>query len=250
VIVELVKSGFLIRHEILTPPVEEPLDRGQPAFERVVLLLQHGVAGAAPATIPAFPMADITDLLNQWREGDPVAFDELVPRVYGEMKAIASRLLRNERPGQLLDTGALVHEAYLRLVDQTRINWSGRAHFFGAAANAMRRILVDQARRRLAGKRGGGARHEDLEVAVQVAIEPDLDVLALNEALNGLGEVDAGLARLVEMRYFAGLSVDETAEMLGVTPQAVSRDWTVARAWLSRRLGGPARPDAPPESQE
>jgi RNA polymerase sigma factor (TIGR02999 family) len=221
--------------------------RGGPPLINVAA--EH-VVGAARACYDPALMADITDLLIKWRAGDPVAFDELVPQVYGEMKAIASRLLRNERPGQLLDTGALVHEAYLRLVDQTRINWSGRAHFFGAAANAMRRILVDQARRRLAGKRGGGARHEDLEVAVQIAIEPDLDVLALNEALDGLGDVDAGLARIVEMRYFAGLSVDETAEMLGVSPQSVSRDWTVARAWLSRRLGGSAPADGAAESGE
>ena len=106
-------------------------------------------------------MADITELLNKWHAGDRDAFDELVPQVYGEMRAIAAHLLRGERPGHLLETSALVHEAYLRLVDQTRIDWNGRAHFFGAAANAMRRILVDQARRRLAGKRGAGAVHED-----------------------------------------------------------------------------------------
>lgn len=182
-------------------------------------------------------MADITELLNKWQAGDRGAFDELVPQVYGEMRAIAAHLLRGERRGHLLETSALVHEAYLRLVDQTRINWSGRAHFFGAAANAMRRILVDQARRRLAGKRGGGAVHEDLDLALQIAIEPDLDVLALNEALDDLLTVDADLARIVELRYFAGLTLEETADVLGVSPQTVSRDWTVARAWLSRRLG-------------
>lgn len=181
-------------------------------------------------------MADITDLLNKWHDGDRGAFDELVPQVYGEMRAIAAHLLRNERKGHLLETSALVHEAYLRLVDQTRINWSGRAHFFGAAATAMRRILVDQARRRLASKRGSGAAHQDLDLAVRVAVEPDTDVLALNLALDGLAEVDAELARLVELRYFAGLTLDETADVLGTSPQAVSRDWTVARAWLARRL--------------
>lgn len=185
-------------------------------------------------------MADITELLNRWHGGEQAAFDELVPRVYGDLRAIAANLLRSERPGHLLDTGALVHEAYMRLVDQTRIDWNGRAHFFGAAAMAMRRILVDQARRRLAGKRGAGAVHETLDVAVRVAIQPDLDVLALNEALDGLTETDAGLARLVELRYFAGLTIDETAEVLGISPQTVSRDWTTARAWLSRRLGAGA----------
>jgi RNA polymerase sigma factor (TIGR02999 family) len=183
-------------------------------------------------------MPDITDLLNRWHQGDRSAFDELMPRVYTEMRAIAAGLLRSERPGQLLDTGALVHEVYLRLVDQTRITWQGRAHFFGAAANAMRRVLVDQARRRLATKRGAGAMHEDLEVALKIAIEPDLDVLALNQALDDLGEADAELARLVEMRYFTGLTIEETAEVLGVSPVTVKRDWTLARAWLLRRLGG------------
>jgi RNA polymerase sigma factor (TIGR02999 family) len=182
-------------------------------------------------------MADITELLVRWRDGDRAAFDELVPSVYGEMRAIAAHLLRAERPGHLLDTGALVHEAYLRLVDQRRIQWNGRAHFFGAAARAMRRILVDQARRRIAGKRGAGAVHEDLDLALQIAIEPDLDVLALNEALDGLALMDPDLARLVELRYFAGLTLDETAEAMDMSPQGVSRDWAVARAWLSRRLG-------------
>ncbi len=191
-------------------------------------------------------MADITELLNRWHAGDRQAFDELMPQVYGDMRAIAANLLRGERPGHVLETSALVHEAYLRLVDQTRINWSGRAHFFGAAANAMRRILVDQARRRLAGKRGAGAVHADFDLALQIAIEPDLDVLALNEALEALSAVDADLGRVVELRYFAGLTLDETADVLNVSPQTVSRDWTVARAWLSRRLGepGPAIPPA------
>jgi RNA polymerase sigma factor (TIGR02999 family) len=187
-------------------------------------------------------MADITDLLIRWHEGDRGALDELVPQIYGEMRAIAAHLLRGERPGQMLDTGALVHEAYLRLVDQRRMSWNGRAHFFGAAANAMRRVLVDQARRRLAGKRGKGVVHEDLDLAVAIAVEPDLDVLALNQALDGLAAVDADLARVVELRYFGGLTLDETAEVLAVSPQSVSRDWTVARAWLARRLGEQDRP--------
>lgn len=190
-------------------------------------------------------MADITELLNRWHAGDHGAFDELVPRVYGELREIAAHLLRHERRGHLLETGALVHEAYLRLVDQTRIDWSGRAHFFGAAATAMRRVLVDQARRRLAQKRGAGAPHEPLDLAVTVAVEPDLDVLALNEALEALGKTDVELARLVELRYFAGLTLEETAEVLGVSPQQVSRDWTVARAWLARRLKDGSTTDGP-----
>ena len=203
---------------------------------------QSGGVFVGPGARISPEMADITELLNKWQAGDRGAFDDLVPRVYGEMRAIAAHLLRGERPGHLLETSALVHEAYLRLVDQTRVNWSGRAHFFGAAANAMRRILVDQARRRLAGKRGAGAVHEELDLAITIAVEPDLDVLALNDALDGLAGVDASLARLVELRYFAGLTLDETADVLGTSPQSVSRDWTVARAWLSRAIGVGAPP--------
>lgn len=187
-------------------------------------------------------MADITELLQQWHGGNPGAFDELVPRIYKELRAIAANLLRGERQGHLLDTGALVHEAYLRLVDQTRMSWHDRGHFFAAAATAMRRVLVDQARRRLADKRGGGVVHEELEHAVTLAVEPGLDVLDVHDALVDLAAFDADLARLVELRYFAGLTLEETAEVMQVSPQTVSRDWMVARAWLSRRLGaaGPA----------
>ncbi len=192
-------------------------------------------------------MSDITELLGRWRSGERQAFDELVPRVYAEMRAIAANLLRGERPGHVLETSALVHEAYLRLVDQTRINWNSRGHFFGAAAVAMRRILVDQARRRLADKRGAGAPHDDIDLALHLAVEPDLDVLALNQALDGLMAVDPELGRLVELRYFTGLTLDETAEVLGVSPQRVGRDWTVARSWLARQLGptGPATTPPP-----
>jgi RNA polymerase sigma factor (TIGR02999 family) len=181
-------------------------------------------------------VADVTDLLKQWHDGDHRALDALVDVVYADMKGIARNLLRQERPGRTLDTHALVHEAYLRLVNQTKASFHDRAHFFGAAATAMRRILVDQARRRLAVKRGGGVRHDDLDLALAIAVEPDLDVLALNEALEALKDVDPPRARIVELRYFAGLSLDETAAVVGVSPQAVSRDWTAARAWLARRL--------------
>lgn len=182
-------------------------------------------------------MSDVTDLLKRWNAGDQSAFEALIAIVYKEMKGIARHLLRNERPGHTLDTHALVHEAYLRLVDQTQADWNNRAHFFGAAANVMRRILVDQARRRLAAKRGGGAAHEDLEPALAIAEEPDLDVIALNEALDALAAIDPDRARIVELRYFAGLSLEETAAIVGRSPFTVSRDWTAARAWLARRIG-------------
>jgi RNA polymerase sigma-70 factor (ECF subfamily) len=194
-------------------------------------------------------VADITDLLNRWHGGDTAAFDELIPLIYSELRGMAAGLLRGERQGHILETGALVHEAYLRLVDQTRITWNGRGHFLGAAATVMRRILVDQARRRLADKRGAGAPHESLDLAVTIALEPDLDVLALNEALDRLADTDAELARLVEMRYFAGLTIEETAETLGVSPPTVKRDWGVARAWLARQLRD-ERPSTSPTAGE
>ena len=195
-------------------------------------------------------VADITDLLNRWHGGDGSAFDELMPLVYRELHAMAAGLLRGERRVDVLETGALVHEAYLRLVDQTRTNWNGRAHFFGAAAQVMRRILVDQARRRLATKRGAGVTHESLDIAVTIAFEPDLNVLALNEALDRLAQTDPELARLVEMRYFAGLTLDQTAEVLGTSVPTVKRDWSVARAWLARQLSEERNPSGAPGASE
>lgn len=184
-------------------------------------------------------MADITDLLNRWSTGDSRAFEELVPVVYGELKGVAQRALRNERHVMTLDCTALVHEAYLRLVDQNRMQWNGRAHFFGAAAQVMRRVLVEQARKRLANKRGSGAVHESLDAAVYVALEPDLNVLALHEALEELAQGDPESARVVELRYFGGLSNEETAEVMEVSLSTVARIWTFARAWLYRKIGTP-----------
>lgn len=181
-------------------------------------------------------MADVTDLLQRWSTGDRAALEALVPLVYAELARIASRLLRSERSDHTLETRALVHEAYLRLVRDANPQWDGRTHFFGAAANVMRRVLVDEARRHLSAKRGHGAPHEDLDRAIAVAIAPDTNVLELDEALDALAAVDPDRARVVELRYFAGLTLDETAEALRVSPQTVSRDWAVARAWLARHL--------------
>ena len=181
-------------------------------------------------------MADITDLLNRWSAGEQGAFDEMIPLVYGDLKHVAQRTLRNENHAPTLDCTALVHEAYLRLVDQTRMQWSGRAHFFGAAAQAMRRILVEHARHRLAQKRGAGGVHEPLNKVVAVALEPDLDVIALNDALEELMSADPESARVVELRCFGGLSIDETAEVMDTSPSSVTRLWSFARAWLYRRL--------------
>ena len=162
-------------------------------------------------------MADVTELLRKWADGDLAAFEALVPLVYGELNGIASRLLRNERPNHTLETRALVHEAYLRLVNQSRMHWDSRTHFYGAAANIMRRVLVDQARRRLSEKRGRGVPHDRIDLAIAVASEPDMNVLALDEALEAFAQIDPARVRIVELRYFAGLTLDETAAALSVS---------------------------------
>src|SRR5262245_65269452 len=181
-------------------------------------------------------MADVTDLLHRWGAGDQGALEALVPLVYAEISGIASRLLRNERQGHTLETRALVHEAYLRLAGQSEPRLEDRKEFYGAVANVMRRVLVDHARRRLSAKRGGGAPHESIDPALPIAVAQDQEVVAVDEALDALTAFDPDRARVVELRYFAGLSLDETAGALGISPQAVSRDWAVARAWLARQL--------------
>ncbi len=181
-------------------------------------------------------MADITDLLNSWSAGNSSARDELMPLVYDGIRKIARNLLRNERAGITLNSTALAHEVYLKLVDQERVSWQGRTHFFRAASNAMRRILVDEARRRLAAKRGADAPEAPLQLALNIADEPDREVLALHDALDDLEREHPDAAKVVELRYFCGLSFEQAAEVLGVTVHAVRRDWTLAKAWLARRL--------------
>lgn len=184
--------------------------------------------------------APLTLMLERWASGDQSAFEELVPLVYTELRRLARLLLLNERKGHTLGCTALVHEAYLRLVDQTRMDWNGRAHFFGAAATAMRRVLVDHARARRAVKRGAGAEGMELDRVV-LGVELDLDVLALDHALEELAAFDPEGARMIELRFFGGLSVEETAAVMGTSPATVKREWTAARAWLYRRMRGEAR---------
>ncbi len=179
---------------------------------------------------------DVTGLLRAWGAGDAGALDRLVPIVYAELRRQARRYLAREPEGHTLRTTALVHEAYLRLVDQRRARWQSRTQFFAVAAELMRRVLVDHARAHRAAKRGGAAVAEPLEEGTALAPEPDVDVVALDEALTRLAEFDLRQARVVELRYFAGLGVDEIADVLGVSPATVKRDWTVARAWLRREL--------------
>ena len=183
------------------------------------------------------PSHTVTQLLLDWGRGDQSALDKLVPIVYGELRRQAARYLRQERPGHTLQTTALVHEAYLRLVDLHRMNWQSRKQFFGVAARLMRRVLVEHARKRQAAKRGGAAAQLPLEAAEEVASgEPPVDVLALDEALGRLAELDPEKSHLVELRYFAGLGIEEAAHVLGVSPSTVKREWLTAKAWLRREL--------------
>ena len=180
--------------------------------------------------------ADITAQLVAWRSGEPDARENLFPLVYDELRRIAHRQLGRERDGHTLDTTALVHEAYLKLVDQTRAEWIDRSHFFAVAANAMRRILVDYARSYRTDKRGGAPRRVSLTDSMLVAEERADTLLAVDEALVELARIDERLSRVVECRFFAGLTEDETAAVLGVTARTVRRDWTKAKGWLHRTL--------------
>jgi RNA polymerase sigma factor (TIGR02999 family) len=175
-------------------------------------------------------------MLLRWRSGDEQALNQLMPLVYDELHRLAGRYLRRERPGHTLQTTALVHEAYLRLVDQTHPNWQNRAHFFGVAAQLMRRILVDYARTQQAAKRGSGVIRLTLDDAGMKAKEREAELLALDDALADLAAIDARQSRLVELRYFAGLNIEETAEVLGLSPATVKREWSSARAWLYNQL--------------
>ena len=185
---------------------------------------------------PAEP--EITNLLVAWGKGDAGAEAKLLPAIYEELHRQASRAMRRENVGHTLQATALVHEAYMRLVDQDRVEWKNRAHFFGIAAQLMRRILVDHARGHLAEKRGGGVIHVTLSDAPNATDRADeLDVLALNDALERLAALDPQQARVVELRYFGGMNIEETAEALDISPATVKREWAMARAWLRRELG-------------
>ena len=180
---------------------------------------------------------DISQLLHAWSNGDELALGELTPIVYAELRRLAHRYMRRERAGHSLQTTALVNEAYMRLVDCTRMQWQNRAHFFAVSSQLMRRILVDHARRQNL-KRGGGVPHVSLDEAVVVGRQPGLDLVALDDALNALARMDERKGRVVEMRFFAGLSVDEIAAVLKVSPVTVRRDWNSAKIWLYRELSG------------
>jgi len=180
---------------------------------------------------------NVTELLQQWQDGDQEALDRLLPLVYDELRRQAHRYLRRERANHTLQTTALINEAYLKLVDQRAVQWQNRAHFFGIAAQAMRRILVDYARTKNREKRGGAIPDLPLdEVLLVAATGQSIDLLALDEALTRLALIDEQQARVVELKYFSGLSIEETAEALGISPATVKRDWQMAKAWLRHEL--------------
>jgi RNA polymerase sigma factor (TIGR02999 family) len=186
-------------------------------------------------------MTEVTRVLDQIEQGDPHAADQLLPLVYEELRRLAARRLAQEKPGQSLLATALVHEAYLRLVDVNKAqHWNSRNHFFAAAAEAMRRILIEKARKRRRLKRGGDRQRLDLDAVELSAQEAPEDLLALDEALSQLAQKHPEKAELVKLRYFAGLTVDKAAEVLGIAPSTADRHWTFARAWLYRRIVGDA----------
>ena len=202
--------------------------------------------------------ARVTQLLVSWSSGDQRALGELMPLVYGELRRLADRQLRGERPNHTLQRTALVHEAYMRLINQRNVNWQSRAQFIGLAAQLMRRILIDHARTKRRAKRGGGIAPASLDQtgvvlgapdeegeraeALEFAADPSVDLGAIDEALKRLDAIDPKQGRIVELRFFGGLSIDETAEVVGVSPATVKREWALARAWLRRELVPEASP--------
>ncbi len=179
---------------------------------------------------------EITQLLVAWGAGDQVALEKLTPLVYQELRRLAKRYMARENAGHILQPTALVNEAYLRLIEQKHVRWQNRAHFFGISAQLMRRILVDMARASRQTKRGGAARQVALDEALVISDAPGEDLVALDEALQTLAAMDARKSRVVELRFFGGLSVEETAEVLHISPETVMRDWKLAKVWLHREL--------------
>ncbi len=182
------------------------------------------------------PQQNVTELLLSWSNGNKEALDKILPIVYEELRKQASRYLRRERAGHTLQTTALIHEAYIRLVDQRNVRWQNRAHFFGISAQMMRRILVDHARAKGRAKRGGSEIRVSLDGANLIAKGTELDIVALDEALERLEQIDLQQSKIVELRFFSGLTVEETAEVLKISPATVKRDWSMAKAWLHREV--------------
>jgi RNA polymerase sigma factor (TIGR02999 family) len=210
----------------------KPGDQSQKRFLRLSWRQLYAVSRSESVMNPS----DVTTLLDGWRRGDRDALERLLPLVYSELRRIAARQLKNERAGHTLQPTALVHEAYLRLADQRQVDWQNQAHFFGVAAQVMRRVLVDHARRRAAAKRGDGAELVSIEQASDIA-STDLPVLALDAALDRLEKIDPELAKLVELRAFSGLNNEQAALVLDISPSTVKRELRTAKAWLTNELG-------------
>jgi RNA polymerase sigma factor (TIGR02999 family) len=181
--------------------------------------------------------SETTQLLRAWASGDRGALEQLTARVYDELRRIAGNVMQDERPGRTIQTTDLVHEAYLKLIDVTNVDWQHRAHFFAVSSRIMRRILLDRARRRVAAKRGGATPRVNLDEVPDIGSGRTRELIALDDALNALEKIDPRKAQVVELRFFAGLSVEETAEVLKVSSDTVMRDWRLARAWLLAELG-------------
>ena len=179
---------------------------------------------------------EISVILKDWSGGNRASADALLSIVYDELRKIAAQYLRKENSGHTLQPTALVHEAYMKLIDISDINWQDRAHFFAVSANVMRHILVDHARAKLADKRGGDSERIALEDAISLSNEPNVDVLAVDQALKELAEFDEQQSRIVELRFFGGLTIEETAHVVGISPATVKREWAMAKAWLHRKL--------------
>src|SRR5947207_1795161 len=207
--------------------------RHSPSDIILVLRKQYGPNTVSTMTRPPH---EVTQLLVAWGDGDQSALDKLMPLVYDELHRLARRYMAQERPEHTLQTSALVNEAYVRLIDQGNVHWQNRAQFFGIAATSMRRILVSYARRRKRAKRGAGALQISLDEAAILSDERASEMVALDEALENLAAVDPRKSQVVELRFFGGLSIDETAEVLKVSPGTVMRDWTLAKAWLRREI--------------
>ena len=213
--------------------------KNQNALQTFVRAILQGYTGWNRRIIlSASSSHEVTGLLLAWSQGEQTALEQLVPLVYAELRRIAHRYLGGERPGHALETTELVNEAYLRLIDARQVDWQNRAHFFAISAKLMRRILVDSARSRNYLKRGGGALNVSLDEALTLSTERDQELVALDEALNSLSLMDARKGQVVEMRFFGGLSVEETAEVLKVSADTIRRDWKFAKVWLAREISG------------
>jgi RNA polymerase sigma-70 factor, ECF subfamily len=189
----------------------------------------------------------VTQLLIDWRNGDETALNRLIPIVHEELRRLAHYYMRRERPGHILQTSALINEAYIRLVDHKGMRWQNRAHFYAVASQAMRRVLVDNARSRNYTKRGGGVNFVPIDEAADLVQKTAADLLALDDALTALTAFDSRKSQIVEMRYFGGMSVEETSEALGISPVTVMRDWATAKAWLLREISSQDSTENPPD---